>query len=113
MSPRRSPRATGAPAARPRRRKGSISWKSFTRRAEREIEVERRAVDVGEGGEVGERHALVDLMHGEADEAELGQRAVMMDEARIGRATGGAELRRAAGDAFDVRGRQIAHRARC
>src|SRR5258708_27502254 len=103
MSPRRSPRATGAPAARPRRRKGSISSRSFTRRAEREVEIERGAVDVGEGGEVGERHALVDLVHGEADEAELGQRAVMMDEPRIGRATAGPELRRASGDALDGR----------
>src|SRR5712692_3428375 len=111
MSPRRSPRATGAPAGQPRRRKGSIWWRSFTRRAERKVEFERGAVDVGEGSDVGERHALVDLVHGEADETKLRERAVVMDEARIGRAAGRAELRCAARDALDGRGEQIAHLA--
>src|SRR6266849_7411210 len=101
MSPRRSPRATGAPAGRPRRRKGSISSKSFTRRAEREVEVEHRGVDVGERGDVGEQNALVDLVLSEADEAELGEGAVAMNEARVRRAARRAELRLAASDFFD------------
>ena len=51
--------------------------------------------------------ALVDLVHGQADEAELGERAKAMDEARVRGAAGGAELGRAAGDLLD-RGRQDA-----
>src|SRR3989442_15714797 len=40
-----------------------------------EIEVEHRAVDVGEGRQIRDGHALVHLVHGEADEPELCHRA--------------------------------------
>src|SRR5689334_23011132 len=60
----------------------------------RKIQVEHRAVDVGERREIADGHALVHLMHGEADEAELRHRAVAVDEAGVGGAAGGAELGR-------------------
>src|SRR5262249_26386465 len=77
----------------------------------REIEVEHRLVDVSEGDDVGGRHALVDLVHGEPDEAELGDRAELMDETRIRGAARRAELGRAAAGALDRGGQQVAHRA--
>src|SRR6185312_1155798 len=97
-------RAVGCPGL--RRRQCLLAMTENERgNSAREIKVERGGVDVGELGHVGERHALVDLVHGEADQAELGDRAEMMDEARVRRAAGGGELRRAAGDALD-RGRE-------
>src|SRR6185437_4536060 len=56
----------------------------------REIKLERGAINLGERGEIGDRRALIDLVHGQPDKAKLGDRAVMMDEARIGGAAGGA-----------------------
>ena len=41
----------------------------------------------------GDRHALVGLVHGGADQAELRHRAVARDEARVGGAAAGVELR--------------------
>ena len=40
--------------------------------------------------------ALVDLMHGPADQAELDHRAIVLDEARVRCAAGGRKLRLAA-----------------
>ena len=51
-------------------------------------------VDRGQRGEVGERHPLVDLVHGVADEAELDHRADVLEEARVRRAAAGRRLRR-------------------
>ncbi len=41
----------------------------------------------------GDRHALVDGVHGRADQAELDHRAIVLDEARVRGAAGGRQLR--------------------
>ena len=63
--------------------------------------LEEALVDVGQRLEVGERDALVDHVHGLADQSELHDRAVILDEARIGGAAGGRQLRRPAGHGLD------------
>src|SRR3546814_4540642 len=62
--------------------------------------------------EVVERDVLVHLMRGGVQQAELGDGAVVLDEARVRGAAGGAELRGAAGDRGDGIGKQRAPRAR-
>src|SRR5215470_6902203 len=74
----------------------------------REIEVEHRAVDVGERRKIGDGHALVHLVHGKADEAKLCHRAVAMDEAGIRGAAGGAELGRASRHLLDRTAQDLA-----
>ena len=56
-----------------------------------------RAINCRQGGEIGDRHALVDGMHGLADQAEFHHRAILRDEARIGCTAAGGEFRLAAG----------------
>ena len=63
--------------------------------------LEERLVDVRQRFEVGDRDALVDHVHGLADQAEFDDRAIILDEARIRRAAGGRQRRLAAGDGFD------------
>src|SRR5580692_3767705 len=55
------------------------------------IQLERGAVDRGEGGEVGDGDGFVHLVRGEVQEPELGAGAGAVDEARVGGAAGGAE----------------------
>jgi len=74
--------------------------------------VEKPAVDGGQIGKVGERDTLVDLVHGLADEAELGDRAIGVDEARVRRAAGRAEFGIATGHRANRTGQAIADGAR-
>src|SRR5512147_1799200 len=48
-----------------------------------EIEVEEAAVDRGELGQIGKAHLLVDLVDGRGQEAELNNRAHLLDEACV------------------------------
>src|SRR5262249_37484413 len=75
----------------------------------RKIEIEHCAVDVGERREIGDRHTLVDLVHGEPDETELRHRAEPVNEARVRGAAGGAELGRAPGHLLDGATEDVAH----
>ena len=76
-----------------------------------EVEAEKGAVDRGQLGEIGELDPLVDLVHRLPDEAELGDRAIGLDEPRIRGAAGGAEFGRSAGDPADRLGEAVAERA--
>src|SRR5438105_15692754 len=58
-------------------------------------------VDRDELRDIGDRDALVGLVHRLADEAEFGDRAIGLDKARIGGAAAGAELGSAAGHGGD------------
>ena len=60
--------------------------------------------------EIGDRHALVDLVHGLADQAELDHRAVVLDEARVRGAAGGRELGRTPGLGLDRRADEVDER---
>src|SRR6266568_4193386 len=62
---------------------------------------EEEPVDAGEPAEVGDRHTLVDLVHGIADEAELDHRADRFEEARIGSAAPGRQVRNPSGGGLD------------
>src|SRR6516225_9747423 len=90
-----------APPARPLPRPtGSISSKSTIRT---EIPVEDLAIDRGERDEVGNRRALVDLMHGLPNQAKLQDGAEIPDEAGVRRAAGCGEFGHAAGHLLDGR----------
>ncbi len=77
-----------------------------------EERVEEGAVDRRKLGEVGERHALVDLVHGVADEAELDHRADALEEARIRGAAAGRWRREDAGDRADCPRQAVDQRPR-
>ena len=64
-------------------------------------------VDPGERFEVGDRHALVDLMDGRADQTEFDHRADALEESGVGRAAGGGQFRDDAELALDQRLQQI------
>ena len=51
------------------------------------------AIDPGQVAQFRDRHALVRLVHRGADQAELGDRAIAGDEARVRRAAAGVQLR--------------------
>ncbi len=103
MSPPRSRSATARPARRSHRPTDCI-WRAWTtsERSSTEIPIQNRPVDGGEGGEVGHRRALVDLVHGLPDQPELEHRTIILDEARVGGAAGCGELRRVPGHGLAV-----------
>src|SRR6185312_9506503 len=76
------------------------------------ISLEHEPVDLGQARDIGDRYALISLVHGLTDHAELGDRAISMDEPRIRGAASGAELRRLVGDARNRVGQKIADLAR-
>src|ERR1017187_4645084 len=78
----------------------------------REIFVDDIPINRRQRAQVGDRHALVHLMHGLPDQAEFHHRAMGEDEARIGGAAAGGQFRRAAGDFLDRLGHQFGERAR-
>src|ERR1035437_3767408 len=78
----------------------------------REIFVDDIPINRRQRAQVGDRHALVHLMHGLPDQAEFHYRAMGEDEARIGGAAAGGQFRRAAGDFLDRLGHQFGERAR-
>ena len=86
------------PTCRRGRRPSARPSVNRARSARAEEPVEKAAVDRGQPRDVGELDPLVDLVHRLADEAELGDRAIGVDEARVRGAAGRAELRGAAGD---------------
>src|SRR6516162_6652798 len=59
--------------------------------------IEEKTIDAGEPAEIGDWHALVDLMHGIAAETELDDRADALEEERVRRAASGGESRGLAG----------------
>ena len=73
--------------------------------------VEKGSVDLGQVGEIGERDPLVDLVHRQADQTELGDRAMRLNKARIRGAAGRAEFGRSSGDAPDRLGETLAERS--
>ena len=91
----------GACRARPRRlRTGGAAGRALSDAGGllAEIPVDDLPVDRRQRAQIGDRHALVHLVHGLADQAEFHHRAMMRDEARIGGAAGGGQFRLAAGD---------------
>jgi len=54
-----------------------------------EITLQHALVDIGQRGNIGDRHVLVDFVHRLADEAEFRDRAVILDEAGIRGAAAG------------------------
>src|SRR4051812_39906151 len=78
------------------RRRSAESWRHADRSCEETLE--KAAVDRRQAADVGDRGALVHLVHRAADEAELDHRRVVVDKARIGRTAGRAEARIAPGD---------------
>ena len=77
-----------------------------------EIPVQHAAIDRGELFQIGHRRALVDLVHGLADQAEFDHRAIIRDEARVRGAAAGVEFGRAAGDVADRGDDEIGERRR-
>jgi hypothetical protein len=77
-----------------------------------EIPLQHRLVDGGERLDIGDRHVLVGLVHGPADEAEIKHRAVIPDEPRIGGAAGRAQFRPPPGDPLDRIAHEVAERSR-
>ena len=61
-------------------------------RDSRKIPVQHPAIDLRQLLQIGHRRALVDLVHGLADQAELDHRAIARDEARIRGAAAGAQI---------------------
>ena len=55
----------------------------------REVVGEDAGIDRLQRVDVGDLHPLVDLVHAGADEADLDHRAMVLDEARVGGASGG------------------------
>src|SRR5467141_1241630 len=78
----------------------------------RKIPLQHAAIDLRQFLQIGHRRALVDLVHGLADQAEFDNRAIARDEARVRGAAGGRELRLAAGDFLDRRDGEIGEGAR-
>src|SRR5215475_4852773 len=72
-----------------------------------EIPLQHPAIDLRQLLQVCDRRALVDLMHGLADQSELDHRAIVRDEARIRGAARGRELRPAARHLLDCRYRKL------
>src|SRR3546814_2083003 len=105
-----APRSRRAAPAATRQRRGRRSPGSSG--SSWQVACEHAAVDGREACEVVERDVLVHLMRGGVQQAELGDGAVVLDEARVRGAAGGAELRGAAGDRGDGIGKQRAPRAR-
>ena len=98
-----------APGATPPGRSG----RSRARSASAGQELPHEAlVDPGQALDVGDRHVLVGLVHGGADQAELDHRAVGREEARVGGAARGAERRPQPGLGLDAGRQQLAERAR-
>src|SRR6185437_16326265 len=65
------------------------------------ITIQNAAIDARQLLDIGHRRALVDLVHGLAEQPEFDHRAIARDEARIRRAAGGGEFGLAAGHFFD------------
>ena len=84
---RPQPLRPGRAAARP------LSGAGGLRTGRREIALEHALVDARQRLEILERDPLVDGMHGRVDEAEFDHRADVLDEARVGGAPAGRELR--------------------
>src|SRR5262249_8631069 len=74
----------------------SRAWMASSERS-----IEDRAIDRRQGCEIGDGGALVDLMHGLPDQAELEHRAIVLDESGIRGAAGGRKLGLLAGHALD------------
>src|SRR3954454_2179544 len=72
-----------------------------------EIAIEDVAIHRGERGQVGDRRALVHLMHGLPDQAEFEHRAIVLDETCVRRAASGRELWRVPGYVLDRAGNEI------
>src|SRR6476646_3361980 len=53
------------------------------------ILIDHPPVDRSQRDEIGDRRAFIDLMHGLADQTEFQNRAIILDETRIGGAAGG------------------------
>src|SRR6476661_6482326 len=81
------------------------------RRTSPKIAVQDAAINSCQLLQIGDRRALVDLVHGLADQAKLDHRTIARDKARVRGAAGGAQLRFAAGDLFDRSDRQISEGA--
>src|ERR1700719_2921804 len=77
-----------------------------------EEQIEEGLIDIRKIVQVREFDPLVHLVHRQSDEAEFGDRTVGLDEARVGGASGGAELGRASGDPPDRLGKAIAEHSR-
>ena len=77
-----------------------------------EEKVEKRAVNLGQGGKIRELDPLVNLVHGQSDEAKFGDWTVGPDKACVGGAAGGAELGRPSGDLPDRFGKAVAKHTR-
>src|SRR3569623_20380 len=84
---------------------------SLMRAPSLDIAIQYAAIDFRQRLNVGDRRALVDLVHGLADEAELEHWAIIDDEARVRRAAAGVELRAASGHVLDSRDDEIGERA--
>ena len=76
-----------------------------------EVELDEAAIDGGELLEIGDGHMLVDLVDGRGQQPELDHRAIILDEARVGRAAVGGELRRDPGDLVHRLGEQRIERS--
>ena len=83
-----------------------------SRRSCRKGAQENRLVDVRQALEVGDRDAFVGLVHSAPDQPQLGHRAVVLHEARVRGAAGGAELGAPPGDLGGGVGEHVAERAR-
>src|SRR5437764_3384574 len=77
-----------------------------------EISIQNLAIHRGQRGEIRDAGAFVDLMHGRSDQAEFEHGAIMLDEARIGRAAARGKLRRDPGHLFDRADHQVEKRRR-
>src|SRR5258708_4148248 len=86
--------------------------KSGAREKLPEISLQHAAINFCQLLQIRHRRALVDLVHGLADQAELDHRAIARDEARVRGAAARAQLRPASGDLLARRDRQIGEVAR-
>src|ERR1700674_729523 len=88
ISPLHSRRRTVRDAGRWHPRAGYICCGWITERASREIARQNPPVNLLQRAQVLDRHALVDRVHIPAAEADVDHGAIVLDEARIGRAAG-------------------------
>src|SRR6266850_641525 len=72
-----------------------------------EIAIQHAAIDPGQLFQIGNWRALVDLVHGLANQTELDHRTIAGDKPRIGGAARGAQFRPPAGDLLDRRDREV------
>ena len=75
-----------------------------------EIALQYLAIDGRQRREVIERRVFVNLVHRGADESEFEHRAMVLDEARVGGATGGRQRRRASGHLGNRAGHEVDER---